>query len=420
MPIDIHQHIRSKLGGITKKISTNDAENLVNDCCICLTKNQTLIDSVMKERGTIKTREIPLNLFLTWHTLDLPPNMKENVELLKRQNPEFNVRLFDQTMSREFIKEHFNADVVYAYDKLKPAAYKADLWRLCVLYIYGGIYLDIKYRCVNGFKLLYLTDKECWAKDTNGGVYNAIIILKKNNNICKKAIDKIVENVNHYYYGNSVWDTTGPRMFLSVLSRSHISKELTICLKCKFNSNNYSASNPILYKHIHIMEYYDNYRFEQSVSSRNPKYGSMYGDRDIFNYTILNQQLTTIIQEILEPNSKHCTFKLIPYNKIESISNNALIINDKQLSIIQINQNDKNIQHAFVLYENNVPVKYSECIKFKGEKLEHFMDWEFFPNDNTIQISYSINNNQTYYNSTYSLEHILDEIKWYQLTENQC
>ena len=32
---------------------------------------------------------IPLNIFQTWHTLDLPPKMKENVELLRRQNPEF-------------------------------------------------------------------------------------------------------------------------------------------------------------------------------------------------------------------------------------------------------------------------------------------------------------------------------------------
>ena len=29
---------------------------------------------------------IPLNLYQTWYTLDLPPKMKENVELIKQQN----------------------------------------------------------------------------------------------------------------------------------------------------------------------------------------------------------------------------------------------------------------------------------------------------------------------------------------------
>ena len=112
-----------------------------------------------------KSRIIPLNLFQTWHTLDLPPKMKENVELLKRQNPEFTHYLYDDKMCRDFIREHFHEDILWAFDKLKPGAYKADLWRYCVLYIHGGIYLDIKFKCINNFKLIELTDQEYWVKD---------------------------------------------------------------------------------------------------------------------------------------------------------------------------------------------------------------------------------------------------------------
>ena len=36
--------------------------------------------------------------------------------------------------------------MVAAYDRLIPTAFKADLWRYCVLYKYGGVYLDVKYR----------------------------------------------------------------------------------------------------------------------------------------------------------------------------------------------------------------------------------------------------------------------------------
>ena len=50
---------------------------------------------------------IPLNLFQTWHTLDLPNDMKKNVDLLKFQNQEFKHFLYDDEMCRNFIKRQF-------------------------------------------------------------------------------------------------------------------------------------------------------------------------------------------------------------------------------------------------------------------------------------------------------------------------
>jgi mannosyltransferase OCH1-like enzyme len=35
------------------------------------------------------TQTIPLNIFQTWNTKDLPPKMKECVYRLRKQNPEF-------------------------------------------------------------------------------------------------------------------------------------------------------------------------------------------------------------------------------------------------------------------------------------------------------------------------------------------
>jgi mannosyltransferase OCH1-like enzyme len=55
---------------------------------------------------------IPLNLYQTWYTLDLPPKMKENVELLKKQNHEFRHYLYDDDICRNFIKEIFDAVIL--------------------------------------------------------------------------------------------------------------------------------------------------------------------------------------------------------------------------------------------------------------------------------------------------------------------
>jgi len=97
---------------------------------------------------------IPLAIYQTWSTKDLPPKMRERIELLKSQHPRFTHHLYDDNDCREFIKTHFKPDVLWAYDSLVPGAYKADLWRLCILFINGGIYVDIKMCCVNGFKLI--------------------------------------------------------------------------------------------------------------------------------------------------------------------------------------------------------------------------------------------------------------------------
>ena len=103
---------------------------------------------------------IPLNLYTCWHTKDLPPLLKNTYEILMKENPEFNHYLYDENDCIDFIRNHFDIEVLNAYHSLIPCSYKSDLWRYCVLYINGGIYYDIKFRCINGFKFIHLLDKE--------------------------------------------------------------------------------------------------------------------------------------------------------------------------------------------------------------------------------------------------------------------
>jgi mannosyltransferase OCH1-like enzyme len=133
------------------------------------------------------TSIIPLKVYTHWHSKQLLPKMSENYTKLKNENPELEFFLFDENDSREFIKNNFNSEVLNAYNKLLPCAYKADLWRYCVLYINGGIYLDIKYGCTNGFKLIELTDKEYFVRYiSEKNIYNALIVSLPKNEILLK------------------------------------------------------------------------------------------------------------------------------------------------------------------------------------------------------------------------------------------
>jgi mannosyltransferase OCH1-like enzyme len=221
---------------------------------------------------------IPLNLFVTWHTKDLPEMMKKNYESLKSVNPEFNHYLYDNNDCREFIKNNYDKDVLEAFDTLVPGAYKADLWRCCVLYKKGGMYLDIKFNCINGFKLIILSEKEYFVRDRlNFGIYNAFMVCKAGNKILHNIIREIVHNTQTKFYGINSLHPTGPYLFKKYFDNETINKlEL-------FNSTPfYTNKNTITYGNTKILASYDEYRVEQSKFQNELYYGILWKKKKIY------------------------------------------------------------------------------------------------------------------------------------------
>ena len=220
---------------------------------------------------------IPCNIYQTWYTKNLPEKMRERVNLLKRQNPKFNHYLFDDNDCREFIKKHFKPDVLHAYDSLIPGAYKADLWRYCILFINGGIYMDIKYAPLNGFRFINLCESEHLVLDVDGaGIYNALMVCKAGNQILFKAIRQIVENVKNKYYGSSPLYPTGPKMLPNFVSLNDPIVDLT---------HTYTDTNNkfINYKGIPIIKSYYGHDIEKGQSSIKPHYSILWSQRNIYS-----------------------------------------------------------------------------------------------------------------------------------------
>jgi hypothetical protein len=154
---------------------------------------------------------IPLKLHLFWHDKILPPKMQENVQLLKRTNPEFEVVVYDNEMAYDYIKNNFSDDIFKAYNTLIPISFKSDLFRFCVVYKEGGVYLDIKFEPVDDFKLLNLVKyKEVWATEAENIVNTGIFMSVPENRILKRAIDMIKYNVQNRIMGNYPSSVTGP------------------------------------------------------------------------------------------------------------------------------------------------------------------------------------------------------------------
>jgi mannosyltransferase OCH1-like enzyme len=249
---------------------------------IQMEKNK-LLNTVMKMKipYPIKSQyvfNVPPNIFQTWHTKNLPSGMQLAVNNLRAAGPRFNYKLFDDNDCRDFIKNNFEEMVLNAYDMLIPGAYKADLWRYCVLYKEGGIYLDIKYLPVNGFKLINLVEKEHFCLDADeNGIYNAIMVCKPGNEILRQAIYQIVEHVRTKYYGGGSLEPTGPGLLARYFSKEQkkvmdLNHEFHVSFDYRF----------ILFDKYYVFQSYPGYINEHGINQKVEHYSSLWGKRNIY------------------------------------------------------------------------------------------------------------------------------------------
>jgi len=218
---------------------------------------------------------IPKNIFQTWHTKKLSPLMYKATQQIINANPEFNYSLYDDTDCREFIQKHFDRDVLFAYDSLIPGAYKADLWRYCILYKYGGVYLDIKYIPVNDFSFISLIQGEHLVIDIDEkSIYNALMICFPGNNMLFIAINKIVENVKNKFYGKCPLEPTGPKLLSRFIS--------SICKTVDLKHVVVNKEKLILYSEINILKCYDAYLEDRDKYSKKKHYSILWKLKQIY------------------------------------------------------------------------------------------------------------------------------------------
>ena len=60
----------------------------------------------------------------------------------KRLNPEYEIKLYDNAMCEQFLLQEFSPLHCEIFKFIRDGPIKADFWRLCILYKYGGLYVD--------------------------------------------------------------------------------------------------------------------------------------------------------------------------------------------------------------------------------------------------------------------------------------
>ena len=97
---------------------------------------------------------IPKRIFQTHKSVEYirsKPQLQNAINSWRRYVPEFGYHFYTNEMCDEFMKtdmvELFGEGIYEAYNKLPMEVMKADLWRYCVIYKFGGIYADADTIC---------------------------------------------------------------------------------------------------------------------------------------------------------------------------------------------------------------------------------------------------------------------------------
>ena len=163
----------------------------------------------------------------------IPEGMNKAIETWYRLNPGYKIKLYSGESCENYIKQHFNDDVLKAYHSLKPYAYKSDLMRQLILYREGGWYTDMRMVCLQPLESLNALNRDFYAcidtPQKQVCMCNGFIGSEPGHPIAKKMIDIILWNIGNRHYGMDCLAPTGPGAYINACI-DHVRKFPHACL----------------------------------------------------------------------------------------------------------------------------------------------------------------------------------------------
>ena len=203
-------------------------------------KKTYLPDKIYEPNKTVDNKYgIPKIIFRTWHTKKISQKMFDNAHSTwLKQNPDYKMYWYDLEECGVFLKK-INPEIYDVWANVKPLAFKADLWRVCVIYEYGGVYVDATSK---PYVKLDKIIEECFKNNQNikhklisakepfnMGVHNGVIISTPKNPVLKKYMDDIVYNINNKKIDIHPHSLCGPFQYEKTL-QSIFGKDLKVGL----------------------------------------------------------------------------------------------------------------------------------------------------------------------------------------------
>lgn len=167
-------------------------------------------------KNDVNEQKIPRVIYQTFEDSEIPKGMYDSIQSWKDLNPEYEHYYYTEKDRVEFIEKFFDPRILNAYLSIIPGAFKADLWRCCVLYEKGGVYVDSDMICLKSLNEYIEGDDEFLiSRDdpmSKTFLANGFIASIPKHPFLKQQIDSIVNNIEtkrECYY----LEISGPALF---------------------------------------------------------------------------------------------------------------------------------------------------------------------------------------------------------------
>jgi hypothetical protein len=201
------------------------------------------------------------NIFFFWDH-DIPQVYADHVESFQNRFPNYHVHLINDAWAEQYLcssEDEKNKSFWEIYRRIKMGAAKADFIRLLLMYLYGGLYLDIMCETNEHFKdmdeLFSRLDKKsvylgCMGNDFCFGV----MLARPKTLLFQSLYETSRENLTQHYHLEktsfpikpeyNIFMLTGPRLFNQVV----FGNAYQCCSKYLTIEENYLPNLPYLEK----------------------------------------------------------------------------------------------------------------------------------------------------------------------------
>ena len=106
--------------------------------------------------------------------------------------------MFQRPEIEDFLVKHFDREVLQLFRGLVPYAYQSDLARYCLLYVYGGWYVDLTLKMLTSLRvadhidMIVFADRGCASMCQPWAIQNGLIYSRPKNPIFLRLIEEFL------------------------------------------------------------------------------------------------------------------------------------------------------------------------------------------------------------------------------------
>ena len=224
--------------------------------------------------------QVPPIIFRTHKQYGVVGGLRKRLHMVEQFEPKysnvfvkFGDALAEASLSRCGAKD--------AFDKLIPGAFKSDLLRYCLVWLYGGFYMDMGSALLRPFEEVidpqatFITVKDPWAD----GYWNGFLAATPRHPILRTAIDMCVDHVNTCFRGSRDLEVTGP-MLLKRAALQHPSIQTQI-IDSKYNNKVHLKIGSLIFNK------YDGYNedmLRSGYDKSKESYGILWNQRRVYTH----------------------------------------------------------------------------------------------------------------------------------------